>query len=307
MDYAVLIEDLTKRFGILTAVNRVNLVVEPGLIFGLLGPNGAGKTTTIRMICGLLEPTEGRIYVYGYRIPREKKKASKVIGYMPQRFSLYEDLTVEENLKFYASLYGVPSSKRRKRIEELLKKFLLREFKTQLVGKLSGGTKQRLALAVALIHEPKLLILDEPTAGMDPNLRRVFWNYFKELSGEGTTLLITTHYMDEAEHCDKLALMSRGRIIAVGNPREIKRKAVGGELIRIRVKESVSEHELTRVPGVKRILKHFKEGSTETYVLLVEEAERQMVEVMNSLRGKLESIASEAISLEDAFIYLTAG
>ncbi|PNV77280.1 MAG: ABC transporter ATP-binding protein, partial [Thermoproteota archaeon] len=204
---------LTKKFGNFTAVDNLNLTVEAGLAFGLLGPNGAGKTTTIRMITGLIKPTAGTVKVYGHDVSSERSKVIEKIGYMPQKFGLYEDLTVEENMALFGRLYGLSKSDSLQRSRELMEFLDLKEFRNRLAGKLSGGTKQRLALAVALIHDPLLLILDEPTAGVDPPIRRQFWEIFRDLNRKGKTILLTTHYMDEAENCDKLALMSSGRII----------------------------------------------------------------------------------------------
>jgi ABC-2 type transport system ATP-binding protein len=214
-------EHLSRRFGELVAVRDVSLEVRRGEIFGLLGPNGAGKSTTIRMLCGILEPTGGRGTVVGHDIAREAEAIKERIGYMTQRFSLYEDLTVGENLRFYAGIYGVPYRRRRARIDEVLDATGLRARRDQLAGNLSGGWKQRVALACATIHAPPLLFLDEPTAGVDPVSRREFWEQIHELASAGTTVLLTTHYMDEAERCHRLAFVFRGELLAVGRPEEI--------------------------------------------------------------------------------------
>src|SRR6185295_19448618 len=203
-------EHLERRFGDLVAVRDVSLDVRKGEIFGVLGPNGAGKSTTIRMLCGILDPSGGSGTVVGYDIAREPERIKERIGYMTQRFSLYEDLTVFENLRFYAGLYGVPGAKRSARIEQVLEETGLRGRRDQLSGTLSGGWKQRVALACATIHGPPLLFLDEPTAGVDPVSRREFWEQIHRLSAEGTTVLVTTHYMDEAERCHRLAFIFRG-------------------------------------------------------------------------------------------------
>jgi ABC-2 type transport system ATP-binding protein len=214
-------DKLERRFGKLIAVRDVSLRVNAGEIYGVLGPNGAGKSTTIRMLCGILDPTSGKGTVVGHDIVREPERIKQRIGYMTQRFSLYEDLSVEENLTFYAGIYGVAWSKRRARVREVLARAGLDERKKQLAGTLSGGWKQRVALASATIHEPPLLFLDEPTAGVDPVSRREFWEQIHRLSAEGTTVLLTTHYMDEAERCHRLAFIFGGRLLRVGTPLEI--------------------------------------------------------------------------------------
>jgi ABC-2 type transport system ATP-binding protein len=212
---------LSRRFGALVAVRDVSLEVKRGEIFGVLGPNGAGKSTTIRMLCGILDPSSGSGTVVGYDIAREAELIKTRIGYMTQRFSLYEDLTVWENLRFYAGIYGLPRARRNVRIEAVLKQSGLVERRDQLAGTLSGGWKQRVALACATIHEPPLLFLDEPTAGVDPVSRRQFWNQIHRVAAGGTTVLVTTHYMDEAERCHRLAFIFRGEVLAIGTPAEV--------------------------------------------------------------------------------------
>jgi ABC-2 type transport system ATP-binding protein len=214
-------EHLSRRFGQMWAVRDVSLRVERGEIFGVLGPNGAGKSTTIRMLCGILDPSGGHGRVVGFDIATESERIKSKIGYMTQRFSLYEDLTVEENLRFYASIYGLSGSARRARIAEVLRATGLEERRRQLAGTLSGGWKQRVALASSTIHQPPLLFLDEPTAGVDPVSRREFWDQIHRISAEGTTVLVTTHYMDEAERCHRLAFIFRGQLLTVGTPGEI--------------------------------------------------------------------------------------
>jgi ABC-2 type transport system ATP-binding protein len=214
-------EHLERRFGALVAVRDLSFDVAPGEIFGVLGPNGAGKSTTIRMLCGILDPTAGRGTVIGYDIARQAEKIKERIGYMTQRFSLYEDLTVRENLRFYAGIYGVSGGGRGGRLDEALRVAGLDARRDQLAGTLSGGWKQRVALACATIHAPPLLFLDEPTAGVDPVSRRDFWERIHELASRGTTVLLTTHYMDEAERCHRLAFIFRGTILDAGRPEEI--------------------------------------------------------------------------------------
>jgi len=221
-DEPVIVTDrLSRRFGDLVAVSDVSLSVNRGEIFGVLGPNGAGKSTTIRMLCGILDPSGGNGRVVGCDIRTQAEKIKERIGYMTQRFSLYEDLTVEENLRFYAGIYGVPSSRRRRRVEQVLEVTGLVRRREQIAGTLSGGWKQRVALASATIHEPPLLFLDEPTAGVDPVSRREFWDQIHRLASEGTTVLLTTHYMDEAERCHRLAFIFGGVLLDTGTPDEV--------------------------------------------------------------------------------------
>jgi ABC transporter DrrB family efflux protein len=221
---AVRAERLRKTFGSLVAVEGLDLTIDRGEVFGLLGPNGSGKTTTIRMLCGLMEPTSGRAEVAGVDVTADPEGVRRRIGYMSQKFGLYDDLTVEENLRFYASVYGLRGDARSKRIEEQLHDLGLDERRHQLAGTLSGGWKQRLALASATSHEPEVLFLDEPTAGVDPASRRLFWDWIYQLAKAGTTILVTTHYMDEAARCSRLAFLSRGHLIAVGTQDEITRQ-----------------------------------------------------------------------------------
>jgi ABC-2 type transport system ATP-binding protein len=231
-DPVIVTDKLSRRFGDLVAVRDVSLTVEAGEIFGVLGPNGAGKSTTIRMLCGILDPSSGEGRVVGYDIRTEAERVKERIGYMTQRFSLYEDLSVEENLRFYAGIYGVPLRKRTARVNEVIERAGLTGRRRQIAGTLSGGWKQRVALASATIHEPPLLFLDEPTAGVDPVSRREFWEQIHRLSHEGTTVLLTTHYMDEAERCHRLAFIFRGSVLDVGTPEEIvsRRRLRGVEL-----------------------------------------------------------------------------
>ncbi len=220
-DPIIVTEHLQKRFGALVAVQDLNLEVRRGEIFGVLGPNGAGKSTTIRMLCGIFDPSGGHGNVVGFDIAKQAERIKERIGYMTQRFSLYEDLTVEENLSFYAGIYGVPLRRRRRRIEQVLELTGLSERRKQLSGTLSGGWKQRVALASATIHEPPLLFLDEPTAGVDPVSRREFWEQIHRIASAGTTVMLTTHYMDEAERCHRLAFIFRGSVLDVGTPDEV--------------------------------------------------------------------------------------
>jgi ABC-2 type transport system ATP-binding protein len=215
------VKNIARRFGSLEAVKDVSFDVHRGEIFGVLGANGAGKSTLLRMLCGLLDPSAGGAMVAGFDVAREPEKVKQRIGYMTQKFSLYEDLTVHENLKFYAALYGVPRAKRKARIEQLLENRGLEPRRKQLTGTLSGGWKQRVALACATVHEPAIVFLDEPTAGVDPVSRRHFWERIHTISAAGTTVIVTTHYMDEAERCHRLAFIFAGTLLRLGTPREI--------------------------------------------------------------------------------------
>lgn len=221
MGYAVEIDRLTKKFGDFVAVDQISLTVDTGEIFGFLGANGAGKTTAIRMLCGLLLPTSGKGIVNGFDIYRQHENIKKSIGYMSQKFSLYKDLTGEENLWFYGSIYQIPPRDLRKRIDELSESLELSEFIDRLAGSLPVGWRQRLALAASLLHRPRMLFLDEPTAGVDPIFRRHFWDMLYSLAEEGTTLFVTTHYMDEAEFCRRISIMHQGKIIEIGNPQAL--------------------------------------------------------------------------------------
>ncbi len=232
-DYAVDVENLSKTFGDFTAVDGVTFHIQNGEIFGFLGPNGAGKTTTIRMLLGLLRPTGGRASVLGYDIVRRPEEIRKRIGYMSQRFSLYQDLTAGENLDFYGRTYGVRGERLRQRKRFVIEMAGLEGRERELTRNLSGGWKQRLALGAAILHEPEMLFLDEPTAGVDPISRRAFWDLLYELAEGGTTIFVTTHYMDEAEHCQDLAFIHAGRIIAQGAPEEIKLEKMRGQVLEI--------------------------------------------------------------------------
>jgi ABC-2 type transport system ATP-binding protein len=219
---AVVVENLEKRFGRFTAVDRVSFRIARGEIFGFLGPNGAGKSTTIRMLCGILAPSGGTGTVAGFDIRTQPEQIKANIGYMSQKFSLYQDLTVEENIDFYGGIYCIAPEKMRERKEWVIEMSGLSEHRRSLTGVLSGGWRQRLALGCAILHEPPILFLDEPTSGVDPMSRREFWDLIYEMSGQGVTVFVTTHYMDEAEYCDRLGLIYRGELIALGTPHELK-------------------------------------------------------------------------------------
>jgi len=248
---AVHIEKLVKRFGDFVAVDDVSIDVAQGEIFGFLGPNGAGKSTTIRILCGLLAPTSGKATVGGFDVAAQPEEIKKRIGYMSQKFSLYDDLKVEENIEFFGGVYGVPPETLPSRRDYVLKMAGLEDKRSTMTRLLSGGWKQRLALGCAILHEPPILFLDEPTSGVDPIARRNFWHLIYELSAEGHTVFVTTHYMDEAEYCHRVALMYGGRIIALGSPTELKTSLGTGHLLNLESSDllrsmTVLEHQ----PGI---------------------------------------------------------
>ena len=228
---SVEVENLVKRFGAFTAVDHISFQTRTGEVFGFLGPNGSGKSTTIRILCGLLHPPSGRATVAGYDVVESPELIRRNIGYMSQKFSLYADLTVFENLRFYAGMYGVPASELRGRIDWALEMAGLRGRESSLTGTLSGGWKQRLALGCAVLHRPPIVFLDEPTSGVDPLSRRLFWELIQRMSNDGVTIFVTTHYMDEAEYCNRLALMNGGKLIALGTPTELKLGSIQGALL----------------------------------------------------------------------------
>ena len=233
-EFSVAVRDLEKRFGAFVAVNKVSFTVRKGEIFGFLGPNGAGKSTTIRMLCGLLAPTAGEGTVAGFDLATEAEKIKQHIGYMSQRFSLYEDLTVEENIDFYSGIYRIPAEKKRDRKEWVIRMAGLDGHRNTKTAFLSGGWKQRLALGCAVLHEPPVLFLDEPTSGVDPISRRNFWDLIYELAGKGVTVFVTTHYMDEAEYYDRIGLIYLSVVAALRSPEELKTRLMKEEVLEIR-------------------------------------------------------------------------
>ena len=253
-DNVVEIHDLVKCFGDFVAVDHINMEVRRGEIFGFLGPNGAGKSTTIRVLCGLLAPTSGGATVGGLDVATQSELIKQRIGYMSQRFSLYDDLTVEENIDFFSGIYGVPRSRRNERKDYVLKMAGIEERRSSLTRLLSGGWKQRLALGCAILHEPPILFLDEPTSGVDPIARRTFWDLIYELSRAGHTIFVSTHYMDEAEYCHRLALMYRGKVTALGTPAELKQSLGSHHLLLLQVSDIVSSMKLLEsVPGASDV------------------------------------------------------
>ncbi|MGI6347107.1 MAG: ABC transporter ATP-binding protein [Limisphaerales bacterium] len=293
---AIDVHNLTKRFGKKTVVNRINLLVPQGKVYGFLGPNGSGKTTTIRMICGLLTPDEGEGTCLGYDLRKESENIRKNVGYMTQRFSFWEDLTIRENLNFVSKVFGVKRAK--ERIQTTLQKLGLEQRADQLAGTLSGGWKQRLALAACTLHEPKLLLLDEPTAGVDPKARREFWDEIHQLASQGITVLVSTHYMDEAERCHAIVYIADGNILSQGTVEEVISQA-GLSTWVVEGKELVSlKEELLRNPAVMTAA-IFGE-SLHVSGLVPEELE---VAIEPYKRRKDLYWSKEEASLEDAFIY----
>jgi ABC-2 type transport system ATP-binding protein len=298
---AVEVENLIKRFGDFRAVDHVSFTVGRGEILGFLGPNGAGKSTVIRMLCGLLTPTEGRALVNGFDVAREPEKVKQQIGYMSQKFSLYDDLRVEENIDFFSGLYGVPDELRRERKEYVLRMAGLEARREALTNQLAGGWKQRLALGCAILHEPPILFLDEPTSGVDPIARRGFWDLIYQLSESGHTIFVSTHYMDEAEYCHRLALMYRGRVIALGAPSALKEALRSHQLIRLDSSDPLASMEaLEGVDGVLDVavfgagLHVTAQDAATAAPRIKEELERRRIEVR-----RLEAIAP---SMEDVFV-----
>ena len=301
--YAVETEDLSKRFGEFVAVDRVTLRVTPGEVFGSLGPNGSGKTTTIRILCGLLAPSSGTGHVLGLDIARDSEAIKARIGYMSQKFSLYDDLTAHENLRFYADVYGLGRRERTERISALLDLAGLRGQEHARVAHLSGGWKQRLALACAIVHQPRMLFLDEPTSGVDPEARRAFWELIYELAGEGVTVFVTRHYMDEAEHCNRIGLMYGGKLVALDTPAGLKRTAIKGEVVEIEgTPQEQARALIATQPGVYDVAPH----GARLHVV-VDEAARRGPALTRALEAEgIADVRVERIdpALEDVFVAL---
>ena len=243
MSPAVWLKDVVKKFGDFTAVDRISMEVPQGQIFGFLGPNGAGKSTTIRMLCGLLKPSSGEGGVHGLDIRTRSEEIKTRLGYMSQRFSLYDDLRVEENMRFFGGIYGLDSRTCENRAREVLALTGLTERRQSLTRELPGGLKQRLALCCALLHKPPILFLDEPTSGVDPGTRRNFWDLIYSLAGQGVTVFVTTHYMEEAEYCDRIGLIDRGRLIALGSPEELKSHHLSGRIYEVETRDVLASAE----------------------------------------------------------------
>lgn len=300
---AVVVKDLERRFGSFLAVNRVSFEVDRGEIFGFLGPNGAGKSTTIRILCGILAPSKGSGTVAGFDIIKEAEKIKAHIGYMSQKFSLYEDLTVEENINFYGGIYNIPEARKKDRKEWVIEMAGLKEHRKTRTALLSGGWKQRLALGCAILHEPPIIFLDEPTSGVDPISRRRFWDLIYELSGKGVTVFVTTHYMDEAEYCDRIGLIYRGELIALGTPEVLKTRFMKEEILDLqgdRPQEAMAVIE--KIAGVKEAAL-FGKGIH----IVVENADSAVGMIKQTLMDhniKVFRIEKIIPSLEDVFVSL---
>ncbi len=301
--WAVEIDELVKTFGAFVAVDRVSLKVRRGEIFGFLGPNGAGKSTTIRMLCGLLTPTSGRAHVNGFDVATQPEEIRRSIGYMSQKFSLYDDLTVEENIDFFNGIYGVPKERRAERKDYVLRMANITERRRALTRTLSGGWKQRLALGCAILHDPPVLFLDEPTSGVDPIARGDFWALIRELAGTGHTIFVSTHYMDEAEYCGRLALMYRGKVIAMGPPAEMKAGLTSHNLFQLDSSDPLDTmRALEGMPGISDVAV-FGGGLHVT----VDDADAAPARIRETLAAK--SIAVRRLekimpSMEDVFVAL---
>ena len=301
-DLAIRARGLVKRFGTLTAVDHVDLSVPRANVYGFLGPNGSGKSTTIRMLCGLLTPTAGEIEVLGLRIPSETEALRRRIGYMTHKFSLFEDLNVRENLEFLAAIHDLPRAQTRTRITELLQQYDFADRARQLAGTLSGGQKQRLALAGAVIHRPEMLFLDEPTSAVDPESRRDFWEKLFDLADAGTTLLVSTHYMDEAERCHRLAILDHGRLVADDTPAALTAALAGRSLLVSAAEPRRAQKALAQMPGVLSVAQ-----IGNLLRVLCEDGRTAMDRLQDALRAQgLEArIETGTPNLEDVFVAAT--
>lgn len=302
-DYAIEARGLSKHFGDLKAVSELDLDVPRGQIYGFLGPNGSGKSTTIRMLCGLLTPTEGSATVLGTAVPGDTKQLKPKIGYMTQKFSLFGDLTVLENLQFISEIYSYPAAERSKRVEELLEKYDLQKQRKQLAGTMSGGQKQRLGLACAVLHHPDLLLLDEPTSAVDPQSRRDFWANLFRLAQAGTTIMVSTHYMDEAERCHRLAILDRGVKVADGTPQELQQNT-GMHIIEVDAEDPYAAQ--AAIQGMPEVASVTQLG-VRLRVLIPERYDDPVELVRASLAHACvtATTTTSAATLEDVFVAVT--
>jgi ABC-2 type transport system ATP-binding protein len=299
---AILTEGLTKRFKDFIAVDEISFSVSPGEVFGFLGPNGAGKTTTIRMLCGILPPTAGRALVGGVDVAAEPERIRSRIGYMSQRFSLYTDLTVRENLTLYAGIYGIPERRMKKRLKEVMEMIALTGKEESMVEDLPTGWRQRLALGCAVLHQPEVLFLDEPTSGVDPAARQTFWELIYQLSAQGTAVLVTTHYMDEAEQCNRIGMIFDGKLVAMDTPTLLKEK-IPGKVYELEAEDIIRATEVLRqMPGIAEVspfgrrLHLLTEADTPT--------KKNIRTVLAEAEVAVTSIEQIPPHLEDVFIYL---
>jgi ABC-2 type transport system ATP-binding protein len=299
---AILTEGLTKRFGEFVAVDAVSFVVSAGEVFGFLGPNGAGKTTTIRMLCGILPPTAGSAMVGGSDVATEPERIRHKIGYMSQRFSLYTDLTVWENLTLYAGIYGVPERTMDKRLREVMEMSALVGKEDAMVADLPTGWRQRLALGCAILHHPEVLFLDEPTSGVDPAARQAFWELIYQLSSEGTAVLVSTHYMDEAEQCHRIGMIFNGRLAAVDTP-TLLRERIPGRVYELEIVDTIRATEILRqIPGIAEV----SPFGRRLHILTEEEAftQKKVRQILTKASISIASLEQVPPRLEDVFIYV---
>ena len=300
---AIEVDHLTKNFGKFCAVDHINFGVQQGEIFGFLGANGAGKSTTIRMLCGLLQSSEGTARVGGFDINTQSEKVKENIGYMSQKFSLYEDLTVEENINFFGKVYGLGDSDLRERKKWVLEMANLKGRERSITGTLSGGWKQRLALGCAVLHRPRIVFLDEPTSGVDPLMRRKFWELINELSSEGVTVLVTTHYLEEAEYCNDIILINAGKIIASGSPKQLKEEHIKTPILEVQCSNVIEALAIlerqtwSEEASVFGISLHLSVSDEKT-------ARREIPRLLKPQGIIVSSIENIVPSLEDVFIYL---
>lgn len=302
-EYAVESIELTRRFGEFVAVDHISFNVKRGEIFGMLGPNGSGKSTTIRMLCGLLDPTSGTARVAGADVSENPDYVKAHIGYMSQKFSLYMDLTTFENLRFYAGVYGIPRERQPERIAEIIRLTGLEGHERDLTSELSTGYRQRLALGCAIIHSPEIIFLDEPTSGSDPISRRRFWDLIYDVTAQGATVIVTTHYMDEAERCDSLIMMSAGHIIARGTPTEMKRETIKGTILSIETDRPTES--LTVVEGLAGVRDVALYGrSIHALTTDTEQTSRLVSEELRKKGIEIRRIQEVPPTLEDVFVTL---
>ena len=301
-EIAIRARGLSKRFGSLVAVDQVDLAVPKANVYGFLGPNGSGKSTTIRMLCGLLTPTAGEIDVLGLRVPEQAEALRLRIGYMTQKFSLFEDLSVRENLEFLAAVQGLGNAQARQRIDELVQLYHFEDRQRQLAGTMSGGQKQRLALAGAVIHRPELLLLDEPTSAVDPESRRDFWEKLFDLADAGTTLLVSTHYMDEAERCHRLAILDRGRLVADGTPQALTEALAGRTLEVVAAQPRRAQQALVGLPGVLSVAQI---GNSLRVLVAADGDARARIETALQQANLTAEVAVTPPNLEDVFTSAT--
>lgn len=301
-EFAIRAEGLTKRFGTFTAVDNISFDVERGEVFGFLGANGSGKSTTIRMLCGLLQSTSGTALVAGYDINREPENVKHEIGYMSQKFSLYEDLTVDENIRFWGGIYGLSDDELRAKRDWVISMASLEGREDRLPRDLPGGWRQRLALGCAMLHDPSVIFLDEPTGGVDPVMRRRFWDLILELADRGTTVFVTTHYLDEAEYCHRIMLLHEGRIVAGGSPRELKEKYLPRPVYEVEVENAVQAMSvMDTVPGAETSI-----FGTSLHVSLPEarDPQQRIRETLGTHGLQVRRIEQITPTLEDVFLHV---